>query len=84
MGLVNLVKWEKWLGVIVGNMIKKWLVDGGRIRSCIRQRLWMGRRNTGKGGIIVVNLVISSLIVGYILARRWVPGRQAVFKMIEN
>jgi hypothetical protein len=70
MGLVNLVKSKRWLDVIVGNMIKKLHVDGGRIRNCIRQRLLMGRRNIGKGGIIVVNLVISSLIVEYILARR--------------
>jgi len=54
----------------VGNMIKKWLVDGGRIRSCTRRELLMGKRNIGKGGIIVVKLVINSLIVGYIPARR--------------
>jgi len=30
----------------------------------------MGRRNIGKGDIIVVKPVINSLIVGYILARR--------------
>lgn len=54
----------------MGNMIKKWLVDGGRIRNCIRQRLLMGMRNIGKEGIIVVNLVINSLIVEYILAKR--------------
>jgi hypothetical protein len=70
MGLVKLVKSERWLDVIVGNMIRRLLVDGGRIRSCIRQRLLMGRRNIGKGGIIVVKHVINSLIVEYILARR--------------
>ena len=51
-------------------MIKKWLVDGGRIRNCIRRGSLMGKRNIGKGGSIVVKPVINSLIVGYILARR--------------
>jgi len=51
-------------------MIRRWFVDGEEIRSCTRQELLMGSRNTGKGGIIVVKPVINSLIVGYILARR--------------
>jgi hypothetical protein len=51
-------------------MIRRLLVVGGGIRNCTLRKWLMGSRNIGKGGIIVVKPVISSLIVGYILARR--------------
>jgi hypothetical protein len=70
MVLVDLVKLKRWLGVTAEIMISKSLVDGTRTRNCTLQKWWMGWKSIGREGIIVEMLVINSLIVEYIHARR--------------
>jgi len=70
MVLVDLVRSWRLSGVIVGIIASKRLVGGTRIRNCIRRELLMEWKIIGKGGTTVVNHVINSLIVVYILAKR--------------
>jgi hypothetical protein len=67
---VGLAKLSRLSDAIVENTLKKRRAGGTRIRNCIRQKLSMGSRSTGKEGTTVEKLVISSLIVGFILAKR--------------
>jgi hypothetical protein len=72
MGRASRARWSRRLGVIVGIIVRRWLVDGEGTRSCFRQKWWMGSRNIGGGGIIAEMRVISSLTVGFIRVKRLV------------